>query len=93
MKIGVCKSIRIAIAKNRKVSLDGKKYAQVNSLEIPESGLIVYLKNFGCVKVFRKTFKNETERYYITYLNDIDATEKITRQEFNQLHLVHRGIE
>jgi hypothetical protein len=83
----------MGIAKNRKVSLDGQEYTQVESLEIPESGLIVYLKNFGRVKVFRKTFKNETQRYYITYLNDMDATEQITRQEFNQLHSVHWGIE
>lgn len=83
----------IGIAKYRKVSLDGKEYTQVESLEIPESGLIVYLKNFGRVKVFRKTFKNETQRYYITYLNGMDATEQITRQEFNQLHSVHWGIE
>ncbi len=52
----------MGIAKNRKVSLDGTKYTQVKNLEIPGPGLIVYLKSFGHVKVFRRTFKNETER-------------------------------
>lgn len=83
----------MGVAKNRKVSLDGLKYTQVKDLEIPDSGLVVHLKNFGRVKVFRRTFKNETERYYITYLTDMDATQEISRQEFNQWHSVHWGIE
>lgn len=68
----------MGIAKNRKVSLDGLNYTQVKDLEIPDSGLVVHLKNFGRVKVFRRTFKNETERYYITYLTDMDATQEIS---------------
>lgn len=35
------------IAKNRSCSVDGKNFTQVQHLEIPESGLIVYLKSFG----------------------------------------------
>lgn len=51
------------IAKNRSCSIDGKIFTQVQNLDIPEDGLIVYLKNFGQVKVFQKSFKNETSRY------------------------------
>lgn len=83
----------MGIAKNRKASLDGFKYTQVRNLEIPDSGLVVYLKNFGRVKVFQRNFKNEAERYYIAYLPNSDDTEQISRQEFNQFHSVHWGIE
>ena len=50
--------IFMGIAKTRKVSFDGLKYTQVKNLEIPNSGLVMYLKNFGRVKVFQRTFKN-----------------------------------
>jgi hypothetical protein len=81
------------IAKNRKVSLDGLKYTQVKNLEIPNGGLMVHLKNFGRVKVFQRTFKNESERYYITSLFNTNTTEQISQQEFNQWHSIHWGIE
>jgi len=83
----------MGIAKNRKVSLDGFEYTQVKDLEIPDQGLVVHLKNFGCVKVFRKIFKNEAQRYYIAYLNDTDTTEQISQQEFNEWHSMHWKIE
>jgi len=86
-------SLFMGITKNRKVSLDGLKYAQVKNLEIPNSGLVVHLKNFRRVKVFQRTFKNEVERYYIVYLTDSDATEQITSQEFNERRSIHWGIE
>lgn len=83
----------MGIAKNRQVSLNGGKYTLVQNLEISDDGLVVHLKKFGRVKVFRRAFKNETERYYIVYLPDLNATEQISRQEFKQLHSVHWGIE
>lgn len=83
----------MGIAKNRKVSLDGLEYSQVKNLKIPDQGLVIYLKNFGRVKLFRRTFKNEAERYYITCLTDVDATEQITRHEFNEWRSIHWGIE
>ncbi len=54
---------------------------------------LVYLRNFGRVKLFQRTFKNEAERYYITYLTNVDATEQIPRHEFNEWHSIHWGIE
>ena len=39
------------IAENRKVSLARGSDVQVQSLEIPDAGLVVYLKEFGWVKV------------------------------------------
>jgi Transposase DDE domain len=81
------------VAKNRSCSVDGKNYTQVQNLEIPETGLIVYLKNFGRVKVFCRSFKNETKRYYIMYIPDKDVLSSISKVEFEELHLIHWGIE
>lgn len=81
------------IAKNRSCSVDGKNFTQVKNLEIPETGLIVYLKKFGQVKVFRRSFKNETSRYYIMYIPDKDALLLISTAEFKTLHSIHWGIE
>lgn len=80
------------VAKNRSCSVDGKNFTQVQNLKIPEDGLIVYLKNFGQVKVFRRNFKNETSRYYIMYTPE-DALSAISRIEFKELHSIHWGIE
>lgn len=83
----------VGVAKNRKVSINGKDYTQVQNLEISEQGLVVYLKNFGQVKVFRRTFKNEDKRYYIMYVPSPDALNTITQLEFLELHSIHWGIE
>jgi len=83
----------MGIAKNRKVSINGGEYTQVQNLEVPDDGLMVHLKKFGRVKVFRRTFKDETKRYYIMYIPDPDASGQISRQEFKQLHSTHWGIE
>jgi hypothetical protein len=81
------------IAKNRSCSVDGKNFTQIQNLEIPETGLMVYLKKFGQVKVFRRSFKNETYRYYIMYLPDKDALFLVSLADFQELHSIHWGIE
>ena len=81
------------VARNLSCSVDGKNFTQVQNLEIPEYGLIVYLKNFGQVRVFRRSFKNETSRYYIIYTPEKNTLESISRTEFKELHSIHWGIE
>jgi hypothetical protein len=83
----------MGIAKNRKVSVQPGVYNQVQELPIPDNGLVVHLKNFGRVKVFRKTFKNEVERYYIVLLPYSEEIEQLTYYDFKQLHSIHWGIE
>jgi hypothetical protein len=46
----------VGLAKNRLVRSDKGKYVKINSLDIPEDGLIVKLKGFGQVKVFERIF-------------------------------------
>jgi hypothetical protein len=81
------------VEKNRTVSNEAKKYSQVNSLEIPESGLVTHLRNFGFIKLYRKDFRNEGSRHYILYLPDETALKKIEREEFITIHDTHWGIE
>ncbi len=80
------------IADNRKVSLIQGQEVQVQTLAIPESGLLVYLKEFGWVKVFCQDFKNEA-RYYILFVKDIDLLKSLGRERFKQVHDQHWQIE
>lgn len=81
------------IAKNRSCSIDGKTFTQVQNLVIPEDGLVVYLKSFGQVKIFCRSFKNEIYRYYIMYTPKKDTLNSICRTEFKEVHSIHWGIE
>lgn len=83
----------MGVAKNRKVSINGRDSIQVQHLEIPDGGLVVHLKNFGQVKVFRRNFKNEENRYYIMFLAEEDRLIQISRSEFQALHSIHWGVE
>lgn len=80
------------VADNRKVSLERGKPVQIKTLDIPDGGLVVYLKDFGWVKVFCQNFKNEA-RYYVLYLPDLEALKQITRQAFKRIHDLHWQIE
>jgi hypothetical protein len=81
-----------AIKSNRQVSEKNKKFVSVKDLEIPEEGLVVYLKEFGTVKVFKKMFKNEY-RYYAIWLSNTDELNKINTETFNSIHDKHWAIE
>ena len=80
------------IANNRHVSLEPGKLVQVESLECPDEGLMVYLKAFGWVKVFCQPFKNEL-RYYIMFLPEIKDCHSLRRKQFEQVHATHWQIE
>jgi Transposase DDE domain len=64
----------------------------VQTLEIPDEGLMVYLQEFGWVKVFCQNFKNEV-RYYLMFLPNLEALQQLTRQQFRQIHDQHWQIE
>jgi hypothetical protein len=82
-----------ALEVNRLVSVErGKKYVQVQSLDIPQDGLIVYLKQVGQVKVFRTVFKNEF-RYYAVFFPNLQELSSINWADFKRIHDQHWGIE
>jgi urease beta subunit len=47
-------SFMMVIARNRQVAITPGKYTAVKNLEIPSERQVVYFKNFGQVKVFKK---------------------------------------
>ena len=53
-------SFLFGVAENRKVSLIQGTEVQIQTLEIPEAGLMVYLKEFSWVKVFSQDFKTRS---------------------------------
>lgn len=80
------------IADNRLMSVERGTYLPVKALTIPEEGLLVYLKEFGWVKVFCQNFKNEV-RYYILFLPDEDNLRQLNHQDFLRVHDCHWQIE
>ena len=80
------------IANNRQVSREKGQFLQIQKLSIPESGLMVYLKEFGWVKVFCQNFKNEV-RHYIMYQPKEEELRQIKRQQFRTIHDTHWQIE
>ena len=97
-----------AIANNRRVSQQKGQFLQIQEFDIRESGLMVYLQEFGWVKVFCQSFnnsigyagatpaslsfKNEV-RYYIMYQPEEDELREINRQRFRTIHDTHWQIE
>ncbi len=86
-------SFGVGLAKNRSVRTNKGKYVRIDSLDIPEDGLIVELKNFGEVKVFKRVFKNGTTHYYALFFIDKKELEEANRQNFRELFAIHWGIE
>ncbi len=83
----------VGLATNRSVRVAQDNYVRVDSLEIPKDGLIVELKSFGKVKVFKRVFKNGTTHYYALFFTDEDKLEEATRQDFRELFGIHWGVE
>jgi hypothetical protein len=81
------------IDNNRLISIEKGSYQQVQSLtDFPASGRIVYLKDYGNVKVFRQVYK-EAYRYYIMGHADLDSLPLITATDFERTHTAHWSIE
>ncbi|MGB3494950.1 MAG: transposase [Elainellaceae cyanobacterium] len=84
----------VGIAKNRLVRFTPHQpYQRVEHLTIPDSGILVYLKGVGQLKVFCQRFKNESCRYYALSLPDPEALATAAAEDFEQLRTLHWGIE
>lgn len=79
-----------AVESNRTVSLQKGTWQQVQTVDVPDEGLKVWLKDFGEVILFRTLLKNQ-QRHYVVFLpQKIDA---FSRQDFLQIHDKHWQIE
>lgn len=81
-----------AIKSNRTVSIEKGVWKQVQSLDIPENGLIVCLKKYGEVKLFRTKLKDQL-RHYVVYLPNEEKLTQFSRADFEILHDTHWQIE
>jgi len=78
---------------NRRISIEKSSYIQIQSLiNWPESGLIVYLKEYGNVRVFRQVYKN-VHRYYIMSVPKLEMLDGIQSIDFERVHSAHWNIE
>jgi hypothetical protein len=89
-----------ALESNRLVSTEKGTWIQVQNLEIADDGAVVWLREFGYVKVFRTHLKNQV-RHYAVYLsrNDEDKNDSndplinFAKNDFDKLHDQHWQIE
>jgi hypothetical protein len=81
-----------ALESNRLVSLEKGKWSQVQRLAIPEDGLVVWLRGFGTIKLFRTQLKDQLRHYALYQPND-DLWAAFDRPVFLKLHDQHWQIE
>ena len=74
-----------AIESNRTVSVDKGNWTQVQQLDIPDDGLLVWLKDYGNVKLFRTWLKDQP-RHYAVFLPDDDQLAAVGRKTFSEQH-------
>ena len=85
-------SFMFALKSNRRVSLKKTEFMHVQSLEIPDDGQTIWLREFGFIKAFRTTLKNE-QRHYAFYLANETQLDKVRQSDFNDIHDKHWQIE
>jgi len=81
-----------AVESNRRVSTEKGTWVQVQKLDVPEDGMLVWLREFGDVKLFRTRLKDQL-RHYVLFLPDADAYDAFKQADFQTLHDQHWRIE
>ena len=81
-----------AVESNRLVSTSKGSWVQVQQLDIPDNGQVVWLRDFGEVKLFRTRLKNQM-RHYIVLLSNVDSYPAFDKDRFQKLHCQHWLIE
>ena len=81
-----------ALESNRLVSIEKGQWSPIPQLPIPAGGLLVYLRGFGTVKVFRQWLKDQPRHYALYQPND-EAWVVFDHARFLKLHDQHWQIE
>jgi hypothetical protein len=81
-----------AVESNRTVSVAKGTWVQVQKLDIPDEGMLVWLRDFGQVKLFRTRLKDQL-RHYVVYLPHDNAYPAFRTDNFQALHDQHWQIE
>ena len=79
---------------NRLVNPDNTKNIRLETVDIPPEGIVVHLKEYGFIKVFRIVPTDEDTQYWATDVLDMDET---TREDLGKkswkIEEYHRGIK
>ena len=84
--------LMFAVEANRTVSVEKGAWVQVQRLDVADEGLMVWLRNFGLVKLFRTRLKDQL-RHYVVCLPDADGYSTFERLDFQKRHDEHWGID
>jgi putative transposase len=79
---------------NRQVNPDGSGNIAVETLDVPEIGLVVHLKGFGFIRLFRTAALDGDAEYWAT--SDLDMSDAQRRELERQCFLIenyHRGLK
>lgn len=88
-----------ALESNRLVSIEKGTWVQVQTLDISDDGLVVWLRDFGHVKLFRTYLKDQVRHYAMYLPDDKDSSvheekfESLNQAEFDKWHSQHWQIE
>ncbi len=83
-----------AVEANRTVSLEKGAWVQVQKLDIPDEGLMVWLRNFGQVKLFWTRLKEQLRHDVVCLPSaDADAYATFERESFQEGHDQHWRLE
>lgn len=79
---------------NRLANPDNTKNVHLEEIDIPTQGIVVHLKEYDFVKVFRIVYKNEDTQYWATDVFDMDESErKDLAKKSWKIEEYHRGIK
>jgi hypothetical protein len=79
---------------NRLVNPDNTKNIPLQTIDIPPEGIVVHLKGYDFIKVFRIVSKNEDTQYWATDVRDMDESEREDLgNESWKIEEYHRGIK
>jgi len=87
-----CSGFLFGVESNRRISVEKGSWQQIRTAAIPEEGCMVWLRDFGDIKVFRTQLKDQL-RHYIIWLPSPEAYAEFGRESFQQLHDDHWRIE
>ncbi len=79
---------------NRLVNPDNKGNVPLETVDIPPEGLVVHLKAYGFVKVFRIVSKDGDTQHWVTDVQDMDESkrEDLAKKSW-KIEEYHRGIK
>ena len=79
---------------NRSVNPDNKGNVPLETVDIPPKGLVVHLKAYGFVKVFRIVSKDGDTQHWVTDVQDMDESKrKDLAKKSWKIEEYHRGIK